>query len=114
MSHELRSPPHAIVGFAELLAEEIEGAWSPEGFFDVGVAGGRDEHLAFARGGAIDGVVVGSGVQFPGANTGACVGFHHTALRASVFTAQLAAAWESAIGFRRVCCSSKLVEATIG
>lgn len=34
-------------------------------FFDVGFVGGRDEHIGFASGGALGGIVVASGVQIP-------------------------------------------------
>ena len=42
----------------------IQGRGRVKPFFDVGIAGGQDEHRA-GNGGALGGVVVGGGVRFP-------------------------------------------------
>jgi hypothetical protein len=43
----------------------IQGRGRMRPFFDVGVAGGRDEHVQAGTGGALGGIVVGGGVRIP-------------------------------------------------
>ncbi len=45
MSHELRTPLNAIIGYAEMVAEELEGAGRADLVADLGRIGGAGRHL---------------------------------------------------------------------